>query len=88
MTQLGIEIMNANYQWKAANVASRLNTGAAVGYGGPLGWIIKKIAGKDVIKKLMDGPSYIATCLHHAEVLLTEEVDDDPFMADFLTIEE
>ncbi|KAK0449348.1 hypothetical protein EV421DRAFT_1996187 [Armillaria borealis] len=83
-----IEIMNVSYQWKAANVASRLNAGAAVGYEGLLGWIIKKIMGKEAVKKLMERPSYIATWLLHAKVLTTKGDMEDPLMEEWIELAE
>ncbi|SJL06610.1 uncharacterized protein ARMOST_09952 [Armillaria ostoyae] len=84
----GSALLNASYRLKAAEVAARLNMGAAVARGGSIGWIIKKLAGKEAILKLLDGPSYMASHLFNVDVLPTNPGSKEALMTESLTVGE
>lgn len=84
----GTKMMNANYHHKAAQVVARMNASAAAAKGNNIGWLVWKFAGEDSIAKLLDGPSYIATQLHHVDILDSVKDSKDPLITKHLMVEE
>ncbi|SJL16554.1 uncharacterized protein ARMOST_20080 [Armillaria ostoyae] len=84
----GIETMNLHYMWKATGVARRLNFGAAVAKGGSIGWLARKLAGDEGIKKLLEGPSFIVANLNHAQIISLEGTSPIELAAEPFTLEE
>ncbi len=88
MDKRGPALLNASYRLKAAEVAARMNVGAAVAKGGSLGWLVRKLTGKEAVQKLLDGPSYVAAHLFNVEILPAAYGGKEVLMTENLTIGE
>ncbi|KAK0224773.1 hypothetical protein EDD85DRAFT_795811 [Armillaria nabsnona] len=74
--------------WKATGVARRLNFGVAVAKGGSIRWLACKLAGDEEIKKLLEGPSFIAANLNHVQIISLEGTSPIELAAEPFTLEE
>ncbi|KAK0214721.1 hypothetical protein EDD85DRAFT_962926 [Armillaria nabsnona] len=84
----GMAFMNAQYQWKVSNVATRGNMGAAISKGGSYTWVVKKIIGEEVVRKLFNRPSYIASYFLNIKLQSKATKDRDLLIAEYLMAEE